>query len=39
MNEFESFVDLTLGLETDEELWSFIEDLIDCGSIKAELIA
>ena len=39
MNDFESFVDLTLGLETDEELWSYIEDLIAEGSINAELIA
>jgi len=39
MNEFENYVDLTLGLETDEELWSYIEELVTNGSIKAELIA
>ena len=39
MNEFESFVDLTLGLVTDEEVWSYIEDLVSNGSITAEQIA
>lgn len=41
MNKYEVDYDVykTIDEMTDEELWYLVEELVDCGSIKAERIA